>query len=136
MAQDIPLFSMLESKLRYVDQRERLLSENIANSDTPGFQPSDLKPFSFEAALRPRLGLSGLSQTSPSHLAGRPLSASSFRSEASPDSETRLDGNSVVLEEEMSKMTESRIDLETAIDFYQQSNNLIAMAVRAPGKGG
>ena len=138
MAQDIPLFSMLESKLRYVNQRERLLSENIANADTPGYQPRDLKAFSFEAMLRPRMGLEGLAQTSSAHLAGRPSPAAAdpFKPEATPDGETRLDGNSVVLEEQMSKMTEARIDYEAAIDFYQQSNALMSMAARAPGKGG
>ena len=138
MAQEIPLFSMLESKLRYVNQRERLLSENIANADTPGYQPQDLKAFSFEAMLRPRMGLAGLAKTSSAHLAGRPSPAAidPFKPEAAPDSETRLDGNSVVLEEQMSKMTEARIDYEAAIDFYQQSNTLMSMAARAPGKGG
>jgi flagellar basal-body rod protein FlgB len=135
---EIPLFSMLESKLRYVNQRERLLSENIANTDTPGYQPRDLKAFSFEAALRPRLTLPGLTQTSPEHMGGQPLAGASdaFRPEDAPDSETRLDGNSVVLEEQMSKMTESRIDYEAAIDFYQQANQMISTAARAPGKGG
>ncbi len=135
---DIPLFSMLKGKLGYVNQRERLISENIANADTPGYTPSDLKPFSFEAALRPRLGLSGLARTDPAHIAGRPSASSAiadpYSPQATPDSETRLDGNQVVLEEQMSKMTEARIDYEAAIDFYQQSMNLISMAARAPGK--
>ena len=139
VGQQIPLFSMLENKLRYVNQRERLLSENIANSDTPGYAPRDLKPFSFAAMLRPRIGTPALAPTSGASLAGRPLSltgaaADMFTPETTPDSETRLDGNSVVLEEQMSKMTEARIDYEAAIDFYQQSNNMISMAARAPGK--
>ena len=138
---DIPLFSMLKGKLGYVNQRERLISENIANADTPGYTPSDLKAFSFDAMLRPRLGLSGLARTDPAHIAGRPAGSSGgtadpYRAQAAPDSETRLDGNQVVLEEQMSKMTEARIDYEAAIDFYQQSMNLISMAARAPGKSG
>ena len=135
---DIPLFSMLKGKLNYVNQRERLISENIANADTPGYAPRDLKAFSFEAMLRPRLGLSGLARTDPAHLAGAPQvngpAADPYAPQAAPDSETRLDGNQVVLEEEMSKMTEARIDYEAAIDFYQQSMNLISMAAHAPGK--
>ena len=130
---DIPLFSMLENKLRFVNQRERLLSENIANSDTPGYQPRDLK--AFDAMVGPGAGAMTLTQTSGAHMAGHASRAPDpFRSEASPDSETRLDGNSVVLEEQMSKMTESRIDYETAIDFYQQSNSMLSLAARAPGK--
>ena len=135
---DIPLFSMLKGKLGYVNERQRLLAENVANADTPGYSPRDLKPFSFEAALRPRIGLAGLERTNPLHIAGKALStgagADPFKVEAAPDSETRLDGNQVVLEEQMSKMTEARIDYESALDFYQQSLNLITTAARAPGK--
>ncbi len=136
---DIPLFSMLKGKLGYVNQRQRLLAENVANADTPGYSPRDLKPFSFEAMLRPRIGLAqaGLERTNPLHIAGKPLSngaSDPFKAEAAPDSETRLDGNRVVLEEQMSKMTEARIDYESALDFYQQSLNLITTAARAPGK--
>ena len=120
---DIPLFSMLKGKLGYVNQRQRLLAENVANADTPGYAPRDLKPFSFEAMLRPRIGLLSTSGAS-----------GAFKTEAAPDSETRLDGNQVVLEEQMSKMTEARIDYESALDFYQQSLNLITTAARAPGK--
>ncbi len=135
---DIPLFSMLKDKLGYVNQRERLLSENIANADTPGYAPRDLKPFSFEAMLRPRLGLSGLARTDPAHIAGSAStsggSGDPFRPQVAPDSETRLDGNQVVLEEQMAKMTGARIDYEAAIDFYQQSMTLLTTAARAPGK--
>jgi flagellar basal-body rod protein FlgB len=133
---DIPLFSMLKGKLAYVNQRERLVSENIANADTPGFTPRDLKPFSFEQALRPRIGLAGVVRTNPMHMAGKPLAAASdlFKPSDAPDSETRLDGNQVVLEDEMNKMTESRVDYEAAIDFYQQSMNMITTAAKAPGK--
>ena len=134
---DIPLFSMLKGKLGYVNQRQRLLAENVANADTPGYAPRDLNPYSFAAALRPRIGLAGLARTNPMHIAGKPLSSGSanpFKAQASPDSETRLDGNQVVLEEQMSKMTEARIDYESALDFYQQSLNLITTAARAPGK--
>jgi len=52
------------------------------------------------------------------------------------DSETKLDGNSVVLEEEMMKMGQARIEYDAAITFYQKSLSLIRLAARAPGRGG
>ncbi len=50
------------------------------------------------------------------------------------DSETTLNGNSVVLEEEMMKMSEARMDYDAAIGFYQKSMTLLRMAARAPGR--
>ena len=50
------------------------------------------------------------------------------------DSETTLDGNKVVLEDQMAKMTEARMDYEAAIGFYQKSLEMLRMAARPPGK--
>ena len=50
------------------------------------------------------------------------------------DSETTLDGNSVVLEEEMLKMADARMSYDAAIGFYQKSLNMLRLAVRAPGR--
>ena len=52
----------------------------------------------------------------------------------SPDSETTMDGNSVVLEEQMMKMSESRIQFQAAVSFYEKSLDMIRMASKAPGK--
>jgi flagellar basal-body rod protein FlgB len=52
---------------------------------------------------------------------------------SAPDSETTLDGNQVVLEEQMLKMSESRSDYDAAIGFYQKSLGLLHLAIRKPG---
>ena len=41
---DIPLFSTLKTQMRWLQERQRVLAENIANADTPSFQPKDLAP--------------------------------------------------------------------------------------------
>ncbi len=46
---DIPIFSMLRTKLHWNQERQRLLAENVANADTPEFKPSDLAPPDFGA---------------------------------------------------------------------------------------
>ena len=45
----IPLFAMLRGKLGYLAQRQRLIAQNVANADTPGFTPD--RP---EGRSRPR----------------------------------------------------------------------------------
>ena len=42
---DIPLFAMLRGRLGYLSQRQQVIAQNVANADTPGFTPTDLKPF-------------------------------------------------------------------------------------------
>lgn len=130
----IPLFALLKSKLNYDNQREKLVAENVANADSPGYAPRDLKPFTFEAALKGASPATGLARTNPAHMSGTKRPAGAFSPDAQPDSEVRLDGNQVVLEDEMMKMTQARLDYEAAVGFYQQSLSLITTAAREPGK--
>jgi flagellar basal-body rod protein FlgB len=142
----IPLFAMLRGRLGYLAERQRLIAENVANADTPGFKPKDLKPFSFDDSMQAMAAPGGgsgaagggLAATQPGHMA-MPVRAgggaqSKFKSDVGRDSETRLDGNAVVLEDEMMKMTDARMSYEAAIGFYQKSLGLLQMAMRAPGK--
>ena len=39
---DLPLFSMLRTRMQWHQERQRLLAENVSNSDTPSYRPRDL----------------------------------------------------------------------------------------------
>ena len=135
MLDGIPVFAALKAKLGYDSQRERLIAQNVANADTPGYAPKDLPKFSFGGALQAAAG-GGIApvRTNAMHMAGRAPRASGWKAAAAPDSEARLDGNQVVLEDQMMKMTEARTDYEAALTLYSQSLNLLRTAAKAPGK--
>ena len=132
---NIPLFSMLKGRLGYLSQRQNIVAQNVANASTPGFTPKDLQPFT----VKPQ-GAGTVMTTNPMHLSGsggRNGShgmASAWKAHDAPDSETTLDGNQVVLEEQMMKMTEARMNYDAAIGFYQKSMNQLRMAARPPGR--
>jgi len=136
---DIPLMSMLKSRFGYLSQQQRGIGVNIANSDTPGYVPTDLKPFSYSIPAKSIApgGTMALApvQTNAAHLPGKVKTmGQTWRAQASPDSETQLNGNQVVLEEEMMRMSQARGEHEAAIAFYQKSINMIQLALKAPGK--
>ena len=142
---DIPLFSMLRQRLGYLSDRQTLIAENVANADTPGFRPRDLKPFSLSQGLAGgpqggagQLGMVQPAMTQAGHMAGKPMrggaSLPSGRPVKGADSETTLDGNAVVLEDQMIKMTETRMEYDAAIGFYQKSLALLRMAARPPSR--
>ena len=58
-----------------------------------------------------------------------------FKTTRTHSSETTLDGNSVVLEEEMLKMADARMSYDAAIGFYQKSMGILRMAARPPSRG-
>lgn len=137
---EIPLFAMLRGRLGHLSERQRLIAQNVANSDTPGYRGTDLKPFTFHVA-----GASGVAATVPTQAvtqAGHMQAPNTrktppggpFKTTKAQSSETTLDGNSVVLEEEMLKMADARMSYDAAIGFYQKSLGLIRLASRAPGR--
>ncbi|MCF8504765.1 MAG: flagellar basal body rod protein FlgB [Caulobacter sp.] len=135
----IPLFAMLRQRLGYLGERQRVIAQNVANADTPGYTPRDLKAFNFTAQVQSQAGMAMTQpvQTAAGHMPGsmrRMGGATSFRSTTGADSETTLDGNGVVLEDQMIKMNQSRMDYEAAIGFYQKSMTLLRMAARPPGR--
>ncbi|MCE3290508.1 MAG: flgB [Caulobacter sp.] len=146
---DIPLFSMLRNRLGYLSDRQNVIAENIANANTPDFVARDVKPFSFEAHMAGpggtgpsagaggQLGLVAQVKTKPGHLAGvlrRSTNDQAYgKAVKAKDSEVTLDGNGVVLEEQMLKLTETRMEYDAAIGFYQKSMGLLRMAARRPG---
>ncbi len=53
---DLPLFKLVGQRMNWLNQRQQVLAQNIANSDTPNFRPSDLKPGNFKALVRAATG--------------------------------------------------------------------------------
>ena len=121
---------MLKSRMTYLADRQQVIAQNVANSDTPGFTPKDLKPFTLPDQGGGALALTP-TMTSPMHMAPPATAASGSKPVSTPDSETTLNGNSVVLEEEMMKMSQARMDYDAAVTFYQQATTLLTTAARS-----
>ena len=95
----IPLFAMLRQRLGYLGQRERVIAENVANADTAGFTPRDIKAPTFDQMVRTGApggaaagpASTGVTRTNAAHIAspGSSRGNPGYVPEASPDSETR-----------------------------------------------
>jgi len=133
---DIPLFAMLKGKMSYVSQRQTVIAQNVANADTPGYAPRDMKAFTFDQAMKgvQSVAASNVFLTHAGHIASSSATGGGgWGDQASADSEVRLDGNHVVLEDQMMKMTQARMDYDAAVGFYQQSLQLLKTAMKKPG---
>ena len=131
---NIPLFDAIRGRLGWLEERQRVIAQNVANADTPGFAARDLRaPDDFAHAMMQQSQGVGMMRTSTAHMAVQPQRAVNYASMTAPDSETTLDGNSVVVEEQMLRMAESRMAHDAAIGFYQKSLNMLRMAARKPG---
>ncbi len=129
-----PFFGLLRARLDQLSERQRLISENIANASTPGYRPRDLDTTGFERMLASAAGGRGLTmtRTNPGHMS--PSGSAAVNVITRDDSETTIDGNAVVLEEEMARASETRMAFETGIALYQKGLELVRLAARAPGR--
>ena len=130
-----PFFGLLRSRLDQLSERQRLISENIANASTPGYRPRDVDTSGFERMVASAAGGGGLqmARTKAGHMSPGG-GGGQARVITRDDSETTIDGNAVVLEEQMSAAAQTRMEFETGIALYQKGLQLLRMAARAPGR--
>jgi flagellar basal-body rod protein FlgB len=134
----ITVFSLMKARLQMLGERQKVIAENVANVSTPGYVPSDIDQGGFAATLQRMAGKSSapgrtqLAATQAGHMAPQGGARLGINSKESPDSETTLDGNAVVVEEQMMKIAETRMDFETMVGLYQKSLGLLRLATRSP----
>lgn len=129
---DLKLFSMLRSKMHWHQARQKVLAENIANADSPGYQARDLRKFSFDRMLKPQQ-TGGLETrlTNSHHLKGRVIFPDGNLVGKKMDGfEVTPEGNQVVLEEQMMKVTANQMDYQAASTLYTKGLSIIRMASR------
>lgn len=128
---DLPFLSALRSQMQWHSARQSVLAENIANADTPGFAAHDLQRVDHEAQFsveQPRA--MAPARTDPKHIAGRAIAnTTGFDNNRQQTFEVTPEGNSVVLEEEVMKMTANQLDYQTVATLYQKSLGMLRTAV-------
>jgi flagellar basal-body rod protein FlgB len=127
---DLPVLAALRTKMQWHQERQRVLAENVANSDTPNFKPRDLIEPKFDAAGAAAGGMGSLAmmQTSSSHIAPAGA-ADSFDQNRKVGFETRPAGNSVNLEDEMLKVSANQMDYAAVTSLYTRSLHLLKTAI-------
>ncbi|MEP3045991.1 MAG: flagellar basal body rod protein FlgB [Roseibium sp.] len=126
---DLPLFQALKSKMQWHQTRQGVLAENIAHSDTPGYLARDVKEYSFKDHIN--LANVGMATdvTSVGHISGKMSSQSGAKIDEQNSFEVTPSGNSVVLEEQMMKITENQMDFQAATTLYTKSLGLVRIAL-------
>lgn len=128
---DLPLVSMLRTSLAWHQARQKVLAENVANADTPGFQPKDLVMPAAPGAAAAASSLQ-VERTNPLHLASASFEAGP-QTKAAGRFETRPSGNAVNLEDEMMKVAQNQSDYQLAASLYEKSLAMLRTAVGGKG---
>ena len=125
------LFDVISSRAGWLARRHAVISGNIANADTPGFAPLDLKEQRPDRLVRPAAptGLA-LVRTSGVHLAGTPpVPGPGDQGSRTDGWETAPSGNAVVLEEQAQKLAQTQIEHQLATGLYGKYVGLMRIAL-------
>lgn len=127
------LSSTLEHALDFRLERGNMISANLANADTPGYTPVELK---FDEALQQHLAADdppGLRHTDLDHRGpetGTPRGETEFDYFSLPD----RDGNSVDIDHEAAKLAENQLLYRATTKVYNKRMALLKYAI-AEGNG-
>ena len=95
------LFDLAEKRLAWIDRRQALLAQNIANANTPGYQSKDLSAFAQSLAQ----AAPDLAVTNPMHIASSPGAGAGVHGDR--PTARAPDGNAVSLEEQLVKVADT-----------------------------
>ena|ERR1700722_10836571 len=131
---DVPLLSMLRERMTWLNQRQDVLTQNVANADTPGFVARDLKPQDFSEELRQTQSSSHsagqLMITDPRHISLSPSGGGApFEDYEVRDAEANPNGNSVSLEQEMIKVSDTEAQFQAATNLYAKTITMMKTAI-------
>ena len=131
---DLPVLQAIKGKLRFHEARQKVLAENVANADTPGYRGKDLAPLRIAApglVAKPSIPPLMLDVSDPGHIAGRTV-VERFDPERVSGFEVTPNGNSIDIEEQMVKSGANQVDFQAVSSLYERSLMLLKKAV---GKG-
>ncbi len=129
--QNIGLLKALTAKMDFLDQRQRVIAQNVANADTPKYQPRDLLPVDFGRVLKNATGetLVRPETTHARHMPSPNKIDDPKNREQKQVYEVAPAGNSVILEEQMIKAAKTNMDYSLMTGLYQKNIGMIRTAI-------
>lgn len=131
--QSLSLFQSMTQKMKWDSARHTVISQNIANADTPNYTPKDLKPFALKSESLELAAPLPMVLTSTRHLLAGGSSTIPIEEKSKNYYETAPDGNKVSLEEQTTKLADTAIDYQTMTNLYRKHISMLKMAAGRSG---
>jgi len=133
MFEDLTLFAMAQRQIDYLARRQSVLSENVANANTPNYKSKDLTPVSFKDLMAPPAEAVRASVTNPMHISPEvePVRFEEIN-EHRPE-ESKPDGNEINVEDQMQKIGDIKGDYELAVNLMMKNISMLKTALDKNG---
>jgi len=129
--QNLGLFQALNAKMSYLDQRQKVLAQNIANANTPDYKPKDLTRVDFSTVLKEVTDSNVLrpETTNPLHMPSPNDIADPKNRQMKKTYDVVPTGNAVVLEEQMVTSAQTATDYNLMTTLFQKNVSMIRTAL-------
>ena len=125
----LPLFQRMSDRMGWLNARQDVLSQNVANADTPSYTPRDLKAETFDDHMK-KLDPVAPELTSPLHLHGTiPVQKEPGSEKSKTQYESAPAGNSVILEEQMMKVQQTQTNYQLMTSLYRKHIDIMKRAI-------
>ena len=129
--------SEIGAALRTLSNRQRVIADNIANADTPGFKAKTLAEPEFSTLVRSRgrIARPMVSVTSGMAALGAKGTHAGPRTVVDRSvTETKPNGNNVTLEDQLLELGEIQANYATMTSLYRKQMQLMKSALGRPGQ--
>ena len=121
-------FQLASERMTWLGARQSVISENIANADTPNYKAREVNDFA--QGLEGQRAMSGLEVTNAQHIQSGHSTPDGVRIERDETAwEASLDGNTVSVEQQTIKAAEVAGSYRLAAELYRKGHNLLTVAV-------
>lgn len=129
--QGLGLFTALDAKMQYLNTRQRVLSQNVANADTPNYQPMDLEEVDFGRVLTKitKENRVRVDATNDKHLPPPNQVENARNRENKMTYEVAPAGNAVILEEQIVEANTNVMDYNLMTSIYQKQVGMFRIAM-------
>jgi len=122
------LEELLKQRMAYLNQRQSILAENVANADTPGYKARDLAPFTFGDALKQ--ASVGMSVTDPRHIVPASMAGVNAKTIKPDTGEVLPSGNTVDVEQQMMDVSKTAVEYQGITSIYHAIGNMVKIALK------
>lgn len=124
---NLTVFSLANQDMKYLTERQKILAGNVANANTPGYLAKDLKKPNFSDELNSALQMTVTNEKHFTGLGGSSLSARVYTPK--PTQPLTIDGNGVVLEDQLNEISKDKGEYTRVMTLYNTYKNMIKTAV-------
>ncbi len=122
------LMDLLMQKMSYLNQKQAVHAENVANADTPGYKARQLVPFTFGDAMKQ--ANIGMATTDPRHIIPASMAGVNSKTVNAPTYETTPTGNSVDSEGQMMEVSKTAVEYKEITSLYHKIAGFFNIALK------